>query len=63
MGCANTREITTKTSAIGELKMNGGTFGAPQLARNEAAAKAGKLTGPGGAIHLLHSILTLNDIL
>lgn len=39
--------------------MNGGTFGVSQLAREEATAKVGKLTGTRGSINLLHSTLTL----
>ena len=51
--------LSGASNTIGELKMNGGTFGVSQLAREEATAKVGKLTGTRGSINLLHSTLTL----
>ena len=51
--------LSGASNTIGELKMNGGNFGVSQLAREEATAKVGKLTGTRGAINLLHATLTL----
>lgn len=51
--------LSGASNTIGELKMNGGTFGVSQLAREEVTAEVGKLTGTRGSINLLHSTLTL----
>lgn len=51
--------LSGASNTIGELKINGGAFGVSQLAKVEATAEAGKLTGAKGSINLLHSTLTL----
>lgn len=51
--------LSGASNTIGELKINGGAFGVSQLAKEEATAEAGKLTGAKGSINLLHSTLTL----
>lgn len=51
--------LSGASNTLGELKMNGGTFGVSQLAREEVTAEVGKLTGTRGSINLLHSTLTL----
>lgn len=51
--------LSGASNTIGELKMNGGTFGVSQLAKEEVTAEVGKLTGTKGSINLLHSTLIL----
>ncbi len=51
--------LSGASNTIGELTVNGGTFGVSQLAKEEVTAQVGKLTGTKGSINLLHSTLTL----
>lgn len=51
--------LSGATNNIGELAMNGGTFGLSQLTKADVAAEVGKLSGASGSINLLNSTLTL----
>lgn len=51
--------LSGSENTIGELKLNGGSFGLSRLAKEEVSAQVGKLTATTGSINLLNSTLTL----